>query len=249
MSRCCTRLSLKALAAAGVLALTVASTGASAALVSYRFTGSFSGLNTGDAALRAAIAPQIGTQTVSIDVTLDTAASAAPRLPTGSIFRAITAASYSFAGFDAVNSPCSSTGDFNCTAHVADGTSVLVGGSGNLYHLFPSFARSTAFETAVGEARELTLQMNLFFDDIFDQVQGAVGVDLDLTATPLSRWDGGLTVFALGGNGFDRADFDFDITRIVNLSVGTGELPEPGSAMLVAAGLAGLALRRRRRPA
>ena len=218
---------------------------ASAALVTYTISGTFAGGDIGNNAFETAIQPKVANQAFSTTLTLDTTVTGSPLQsgPSGTqLFRAITSSTSSFAGFSITGTPCAGqTSDFICTAHVFNGTGQQSGGTGSdSFNLFSGIGRSAAFQTEIGESRQLDIQFGFFLTDITGNTIPVDPLTLDFSTVALSKMSGDFLVFAptLTG-GFDRADFRLSINSIVS-GAPSNNVPEPGSLMLLA--VAGLML-------
>ncbi|MEO6278381.1 hypothetical protein [Roseateles sp.] len=223
------------------LALCLAAPLASAALVTYTVQGGFTGAATGDAAIAAALDPLLAGQSLSLTVTLDTAAAGSAAPGGFTLYGAVTASTASFAGFDSTSGGCPSASDFICKVAVHDG----VGGflDPDQLHIFPAIAHADALDAAAGLGRVLELQFLMFFADPAGLALADDGLGFDLSGLNPARFTGQLAVFASGtslGDPFDRADFAFDISRITTGDAQAQALPEPGSLALGLLALAGV---------
>ena len=225
---------------------------ATAALVTYTVQGTFTGVATGNGVLVAAVNPLVGGQSLSLSVTLDTAAPRAVAFGGETLYSAVTASSVSFAGFASTSGACPSVSEFICKVRVRDGTGVPLGTGADQFNIFPAIARSAGLEAATGLGRTLDLQFNLFFNDFTGTALTDDGLDFDLTTANRAMFTAGLSVFAASATGsaslFDRADFAF---RVIGITNGSGTpvpaplpaplpAPEPGSLALALLGLAAL---------
>lgn len=224
---------------------------ASAALVTYTLQGSFTGTATDKPEFIAAINPLLAGQALTLSLTVDTAAGTRPTDFGGfTFYRAVSASSARFAGFDATGPACRADGSEHiCTVHTHDGPGRQGGGfDPDFVSLFPSIVQSTGFDTAKGLNRLLSLQFMMFFTDFTGQALAD-----DSLASALAVLDdpagirGSLGVFALGADGLfsDRANFEFRLDSIARDL--PASVPEPGSLALSLAATAALALKRRRR--
>lgn len=230
------------------LALLLVAPIASAALVTYTVEGSFTGAATDDTTLRNAISPLLAGQSLTLTVSLDTSVSGSATAGGVTLYRAVTGSSTHFAGFASASGTCPSVSDFICTASVHDGSGGFA--DPDRFDLFPSIERSAALEAAAGLGRRLDLQFMLFITDFSGLLLDDSRLAVELSSVNVALVQGQLGVFASNGSGFDRASFDFSVSRI-----GTDAprpMPEPGSlalALLALSMLRGLAGARSRRTA
>lgn len=218
------------------LSLLLAAPLATAALVTYTVQGSFTGAASNDAALIAAINPLLTGQSLTLTVTLDTAARGGP-LPGGAtLYRAVTGSTARFAGFDSTSGSCPNVSELICTVQVQDGQTALL--DPDRFHVFPAIAHSDALDAAAGLGRHLDLQFMLFFTDLSALALTDDSLGLNLSAANPALLSGQLGVFAANGQGFDAARFAFDVSRVS--TDGAVPLPEPGSLALALLALASL---------
>lgn len=233
------------------LFLAVASSLAAAAPVTWHLQGHFTGAATDKPDFIAAISPLLGTRSLSLTLTID------PDVPAGTgsngnaLYRAITASTAQFAGFDTIASPCRndpSSSELICTVQSHDGVGRPPGGfDPDVVSVFPAIHASAAFDAAAGLNRIFALQFMMFASD-FDGLMlpdGSLASALD-ALTP-GRVQGYLGVFATGPGGpfSDRASFEF---RLDSISTGasTNAVPEPHGLLLAPLALAAAVAARRR---
>lgn len=238
---------------AGFAAFTLLSSQtAGAQTVDLTFTGAFTGISDGNAGLRSAIGPLLGTGPFSVGLTLDRSAAVAPSIGVGTLYRAIANGSSSFSGFTSTNEGCTSISEFICTVRVVNRTGVFGGTGSDEVSLLSDLGQSAGLQQGVqaagGGTRQLSFQFAFFYTDIAGSTLGNESLGFDFTALNPDRFTGELIVFApAAAGGFDRAGFDVRLSSIRPSTV----VPEPSSYALLAVGLAGIgiAARRQRRAA
>ena len=214
-----------------------------AQIVKYQVTGNFTGTSSGDATLRSAISPLLGTSSFTMLFSLNTAAAGAPALGGGTLYRAVSNTASTFAAFTSTEAGCTSNSDFICTTVVQNGTGTPGTGADN-FQVFGDIGRSTAFNGAAGGARPLDFQFQFFLFDFTGNTLANESLNFDLRSASPSSFTGSFSVFAPGTQGFDRADFGLRLTSISLQQT----VPEPSTYALMVGGLGALALLRRRRP-
>lgn len=236
--------------AAAALLLATAAPLAAAAPVTWTLTGHFTGAATDKPEFIAAISPLLGTQALSLTLTIDPAAPAGTAVGGETLYRAITGSTAQFAGFDTVASRCPSAGgsELICTVQAHDGRGRPPGVfDPDRVSIFPATHASSAFEAATGLGRPLALQFMMFATDIDGGALADESLASALDLLTPGRIRGFLGVFARGADGLlsDWASFEFRLDSVTTGAAAPTPLPEPGSALLAALALATLTAVRR----
>ena len=224
---------------------------ASAAPLTWQLQGHFTGVATDKPEFIAAISPLLGTQSLSLTLTIDPGVTGSTALNGDAMYRAITASTAQFAGFDTVANPCrtdASASEFICTVRSHDGVGRAPGVfDPDFLSIFPATHNSAAFDAAAGLNRAFSLQFMMFASDLDGLLLPDDSLASALDAITPGRIQGFLGVFARGADGLfsDRASFEF---RLDSISTGATAhaVPEPSGLLLTALALAAALPSRRR---